>query len=84
MRDSDGTTIICSLPKVYGPENSDLALQLRKEDMSQVVLAGMAANLCIESHLRELLEQWLEVAVVRDATAGPRPLDGEEYPAAVS
>lgn len=52
--------------------------------MSQVVLAGMAANLCIESHLRELLEQWLEVAVVRDATAGPRPLDGEEYPAAVS
>jgi nicotinamidase-related amidase len=34
-----------------------------------VVLAGMSANLCIESHRRELLEQGFEVAVVSDATA---------------
>ena len=29
----------------------------------------MSANLCTESHLRELLEQGFEVAVVTDATA---------------
>lgn len=30
----------------------------------------MAANLCVEGHLRELVEQGFEVAVVKDATAG--------------
>ena len=43
----------------------------------------MAANLCIESHLRELIEQGFEVAVVRDATAGPRLPDGDGYLAAM-
>lgn len=43
----------------------------------------MAANLCIESHLRELLELGLEVLVVRDATAGPRLPEGDGYLAAI-
>jgi nicotinamidase-related amidase len=68
---------------VYGPETNDLALQLRKKGVSQIILAGMAANLCIESHLRELIEQGFEVAVVRDATAGPRLPDGDGYLAAI-
>ena len=29
----------------------------------------MSANLCVEAHLRELLEQGFEVFVVKDATA---------------
>jgi hypothetical protein len=45
--------------------------------------AGMAANLCVESHLRELLELGFEVAVVRDATAGPTPPEGDGYLAAL-
>ena len=32
----------------------------------------MLANLCVESHLHKLLEQGFEIAVVKDATAGPR------------
>jgi nicotinamidase-related amidase len=32
----------------------------------------MLANVCVESHLRELLEQGFEVAVVKDATAAPK------------
>ncbi|MBN3762988.1 cysteine hydrolase [Burkholderia sp. Ac-20365] len=79
----DGKTIIASPHKVYGPETNDLALQLRKKGVSQIILAGMAANLCIESHLRELIEQGFEVAVVRDATAGPRLPDGDGYLAAI-
>ncbi|HTR05327.1 MAG TPA: cysteine hydrolase [Paraburkholderia sp.] len=79
----DGKTIIASPHKVYGPETNDLALQLRKQGVSQVILAGMAANLCIESHLRELIEQGFEVVVVRDATAGPRVPEGDGYLAAI-
>jgi nicotinamidase-related amidase len=79
----DGETIIASPHKVYGPETNDLVLQLRKRGISQIILAGMAANLCVESHLRELLEQGFEVAVIRDATAGPRTPEGDGYLAAI-
>lgn len=79
----DGKTIIASPHKVYGPETNDLTLQLRKKGVSQVILAGMAANLCVESHLRELVEQGFEIVVVRDATAGPRLPDGDGYLAAI-
>jgi nicotinamidase-related amidase len=80
----DNETIIASPHKVYGPETNDLVLQLRKRDVSQILLAGMAANLCVESHLRELVEQGFEVAVVRDATAGPRVPEGDGYLAALT
>jgi nicotinamidase-related amidase len=79
----DEKTIIASPHKVYGPESNDLVLQLRKQDVRQVILAGMAANLCIEAHLRELIEQGFEVVVVRDATAGPRVPEGDGYLAAM-
>jgi len=65
----DDETVVTSPHKVYGPEQNDLVLQLRKRGVDRVVLAGMSANLCVESHLRELLEQGFEVAVVKDATA---------------
>jgi nicotinamidase-related amidase len=55
--------------KVFGPEQNDLSLQLRKQKIDKVILAGMSGNLCVESHLRELLENGYEVAVVGDATA---------------
>jgi nicotinamidase-related amidase len=79
----DGKTIIASPHKVYGPETNDLVLQLRKANASQIILAGMAANLCIEGHLRELVEQGFEVIVVKDATAGPRLPEGDGYLAAL-
>jgi nicotinamidase-related amidase len=79
----DGKTIITSPHKVYGPEANDLVLQLRKNHIDQVILAGMSANLCVESHLRELLEQGFEVAVVSDATAGAKLPEGDGYLAAL-
>jgi nicotinamidase-related amidase len=81
----DGRTIITSPHKVYGPESNDLALQLRKRGKSNVVLAGMSANLCVEAHLRELLEQGFEVAVVKDATAAAvHPELGDGYASAIT
>ena len=80
----DGKTIIVSPHKVWGPQTNDLTLQLRKRGISKILLGGMLANICVESHLRDLLEQGFEVAVVKDATAGPRhPKWGDGYQAAV-
>jgi len=55
--------------KIFGPEQNDLSLQLRKQKIDKVILAGMSGNLCVESHMRELIEDGFEVAVVGDATA---------------
>ncbi len=79
----DGETIIASPHKVYGPENNDVVLQLRKRGIDKVILAGMSANLCVEAHMRELLEQGFEVAVVKDATAAARLPEGDGYEAAL-
>ena len=79
----DGKTIVTSPHKVYGPETNDLVLQLRKRGIDKVILAGMSANLCTESHMRELLEQGFEVAVVKDATAGAQLEEGDGYAAAL-
>lgn len=79
----DGKTVVTSPHKVYGPEANDLVLQLRKRGIDKVILAGMSANLCTESHLRELLEQGFEVAVVKDATAAAVIPDGDGYAAAL-
>ena len=81
----DGRTIVVNPHKVYGPESNDLVLQLRKRGIDKVVLAGMSANLCVEAHLRELLEQGFEVAVVKDATAAAKhPELGDGYVTALT
>lgn len=79
----DGKTIITSPHKVYGPESNDLVLQLRKRGIDKIILSGMSANLCTESHMRELMEQGFEVAVVSDATAAAIVGEGDGYKAAL-
>jgi len=80
----DGKTIVVAPHRVFGPETNDLVLQLRKRRISKIILGGMLANMCVESHLRELLEQGFEVAVVKDATAAPKhPEWGYGYTAAL-
>ena len=80
----DKKTVVCSPHKVYGPETNDLILQLRKRGIDKVILGGMSANLCVESHLRELLETGFEVAVVKDATAAAQVPEGDGYQAALT
>jgi nicotinamidase-related amidase len=80
----DGKTIVVSPHKVFGPQTNDLVLQLGKRGIRKIILGGMLANMCVESHLRELLERGFQVAVVKDATAGPRhPERGDGYQAAI-
>ena len=81
----DGDTVVASPHKVYGPENNDLLLQLRKRGIDRIILGGMSANLCVESHLREFLERGFDVTVVQDATAAAiLPELGDGYAAALT
>jgi nicotinamidase-related amidase len=79
----DGRTVVCSPHKVYGPQNNDVPLQLRKRGIDKIILAGMSANLCVEAHLRHLIEMGFEVATVSDATAAAVIPEGNGYEAAI-
>ncbi len=80
---NDGVTVVSSPHKIYGPETNDMVLQLRKRGIDKVILGGMSANLCTESHMRELMEQGFEVAVVSDATAAAIVEEGNGYESAL-
>jgi nicotinamidase-related amidase len=81
----DGKTVVTSPHKIYGPQTNDLILQLRKRGINKIILGGMLGNMCVESHLRHLIENGFEVAVAKDAIAAPRhPKWGDGYQAALT
>ena len=47
----------------------DAAIQLRMYGIKTIILYGMSANMCIESHARDALENGFEVIIIADATA---------------
>ncbi len=47
----------------------DAALQLRMFGIETIILYGMSANMCVESHARDAIENGFEVIIVADATA---------------
>lgn len=67
----DGKTIVVAPHKMYGPESNDLIYQLRSRGIDTVVLGGLVANLCVDSHMRALMENGFKVYVVKDAVAAP-------------
>jgi nicotinamidase-related amidase len=80
---NNGKTYVSSPHKLYGPESNDTVLQLRKRGIDQIILAGMSANLCTESHMREFMEQGFEVLVVKDAVAAAQVPGYDGYAAAL-
>jgi len=52
----------------------DAALQLRQYGVETLILTGMSANLCVESHTRDAIENGFDVIIIADATAGAGPL----------
>ncbi len=67
----DGKTIVVAPHKMYGPESNDLIYQLRARGINTVILAGLVANLCVDSHMRALMENGFKVYVVKDAVGAP-------------
>ncbi|MFZ2163709.1 MAG: cysteine hydrolase [Sideroxyarcus sp.] len=67
----DGKSVVVAPHKMYGPESNDLIYQLRSRGIDTVILGGMVANLCVDSHMRALMENGFKVYVVKDAVAAP-------------
>lgn len=78
----DGETVITSRHVSYAPTN-DLVLLLRRRGIEKVIMAGPVANLCLEDHMRKLIENGFEVAMVRDAVAAASNEEGDGYRAAM-
>lgn len=71
----DENTIVLSPHKgLSNFATGDINAQLRQRDIKTLIIAGMAANLCVESHVRDAAEHAFDVITVKDAVAGP----GEE------
>lgn len=68
---NDGKTMVVAPHKMYGPESNDLIYQLRSRGIDTVILGGMVANLCVDSHMRALMENGFRVYVIKDAVGAP-------------
>jgi len=47
----------------------DAAIQLRQYGIETVIMYGMSANMCVESHARDAIENGFDVIILADATA---------------
>ncbi|MDM5145308.1 hypothetical protein ICE98_02442 [Lactococcus lactis] len=67
----DENTIITSPTKSSVPNQMTWRFNSVKTALILLSLAGMNANLCVDSHLRELVESGFHVHVAADATGAP-------------
>jgi len=51
--------------------------------VEKVIMAGPVANICLESHMRDIIEAGMEVAMIRDAVAAGVNDEGDGYAAAM-
>ncbi len=67
----DENTIVLSPHKgLSNFHTGDINTQLRQRDIKTLIIAGMSANLCVESHVRDAADHAFNVITVKDATAG--------------
>ncbi|CAJ52352.1 cysteine hydrolase family protein [Haloquadratum walsbyi] len=69
LEPDDNTFVLSPHKQLSGFWSNDVGTQLRQRGVDTLVLAGMSANLCVESHLRDAVENGFEVLTVTDATA---------------
>ena len=67
----DKDTIVLSPHKgLSNFATGDINIQLRQRNIKTMIIAGMSANLCVESHIRDAAENAFDVITIKDATAG--------------
>jgi len=79
----DGHTCNTSPHKHFSTQANDVVKQLRMRRVEKVIMAGPVANLCLEGHMRDLIESGFEVAMVSDAVAAGVNDVGDGYEAAM-
>ena len=67
LEPDENTVVLSPHKQLSGFWSNDIDMQFRKRGIDTIVLAGMGANLCVESHLRDAVENGYEVLVVTDA-----------------
>ena len=80
----DGHTCNTSPHKHFSTQANDVVKQLRMRRVEKVIMAGPVANLCLEGHMRDLIESGFEVAMVSDAVAAGVNDVGDGYEAAMT
>ncbi|KAJ3478101.1 hypothetical protein NLG97_g8664 [Lecanicillium saksenae] len=80
----DGKTVNTSPHKGLSCQSNDLIKQLRMRRIEKLIVAGPVGNLCLENHVRDLIEAGFEVVVVRDAIAAGANDEGDGYNAAMT
>ena len=71
LQPDENTFVLAPHKHMSGFWANDIQAQLTKRGIDTIVLAGMFANLCVESHMRDAVENGYEVLVVPDATGAP-------------
>jgi biuret amidohydrolase len=79
----DGKMVNTSPHKGLSCQSNDLVKQLRQRRVEKLIVAGPVGNLCLENHVRDLVEAGFEVVVVRDAIAAGLNDEGDGYAAAM-
>jgi nicotinamidase-related amidase len=79
----DGHTCTTAPHKHFGCEANDVIKQLHMRKVEKAIMAGPVANICLESHMRDIIEAGIEVAMVRDAVAAAVNEEGDGYEAAM-
>lgn len=69
LEPDDNTFVLSPHKQLSGFWSNDVNTQLRQRGVDTIVLAGMSGNLCVESHLRDAVENGYETIAVTDATA---------------
>jgi nicotinamidase-related amidase len=49
--------------------SGDASIQLRQYGVETLIMYGMSANMCVESHARDAIENGFDVIIIADATA---------------
>ncbi|MDD9939575.1 MAG: cysteine hydrolase [Myxococcales bacterium] len=62
-------TVLLTPRRTPSTTATDLTLQLRQRGLDTIVVAGMVANLCVESHVRDATDAGYRAFVVEDAIA---------------
>ena len=69
LEPDDNTFVLSPHKQLSGFWSNDVGIRLRQRGIDTIVLAGMSADLCVESHLRDAVGNGFEALTVTDAAA---------------
>lgn len=71
LEPDENTFVLSPHKQLSGFWTNDVTTQLRQRGIDTIVFGGMFANLCVESHLRDAVENGFKTLAVTDATGAP-------------